>query len=142
MDADGPVGVRLGLANPFEIVGADAWVPDHIPGGHVLVAAVHRIAEIALDNVLQEKTREEGSKRNIRGGEAAFLDLGEDVVLLRRGKLRERLLQALLTQAVDRLDAQPVLLLRRKRGLVAEFRLRVEERTLHVPNRAVGPRRA
>src|ERR1700722_4015972 len=59
LKADSRVGDALSVAShPFLVIVVRAREADHLPGAHILIAAINRIGKIPLFGVLQEHGKE------------------------------------------------------------------------------------
>jgi hypothetical protein len=76
-----------------------AWIPDQVPSDEARVAAVIRIAEGALDGVCSHERKERrGSREALH---VPRFDVGQDVVLLVRRQILERLPPGRLRDLLD-----------------------------------------
>src|SRR4051794_8972125 len=133
-DADGrqrqPLIVLLDV-RPIVVVRARE--ADQLPTNHVAVAAVERIAEEALDGVLQEHLKER-LRLDLVELDVALLQSTKHLILLLEREVRERLAaEALAAMVVDLLDGGAIELRRRHARLEALRLLALGPGTLHVP---------
>src|ERR1700722_4989407 len=127
-DADGRQRVGFGVAlDPVAIVVAGAGEADHLPCGHIAVAAIDGIGEEALPRVGQHLLEKGGGARALECYRAVF-ERAEHLVLLIVGQLGKRLadigVAAVLVQLRQRL---PIALRRGQRRLRALLRRSVHE---------------
>jgi len=74
--------------DPVPVVVARAGKTDHLPAGHIAIAAVYGVGEKSLLRVLQQQLEERVSIRALKA-HFVLLQPGEQLVLLVVGKLGE-----------------------------------------------------
>src|SRR5258706_703700 len=121
------------LVDMTRVHGGDAWETDQLPAGLVAVAAVDRVAEEALDGVVEQQVEEEPCRHRFER-ELAVLEPAQHIVLLAGGELFERLAE----HRADLADRRAVDLLRGERRPVALLRhsLGMRPLAIHLRHRA------
>src|ERR1700722_9614478 len=124
LESDGGVGDALSMArHPFFIIVVGPRESNHLPGPHVLIAAVDRIGEVAFLGVLQEHCEEGLTVDTVIEFDLAAFEPLEHLVLIRSRQFAER--NAIEIRAdifVDRRQGSAIELCGTEAGLIALFR--------------------
>ncbi len=109
-----------------------ARIADHAPEHLVVVAAVNRVGVAGLLEQRIDELVEPRAQRHLLVGDLAAGKLGEERLGLRRRECVEALAELLAAGRIRSRDADLEILLRRERKLVAELRLTLLPRAMHV----------
>ena len=113
MPTGGNVTRSIMTVDPVAIVVVRAWKTDHLPRGHVFVAAVDRVGEEAVPRV-REDEREEALAVEAIELERAVLEARDDLVLLLVGEIRKGLAAIFVAAGIVERGKRLAILLRRR----------------------------